>query len=282
LEYYSGILFLTTNRVGAIDDAFKSRLHLTLFYPRLDKSKSIKVWKMNIKRIIELSKEREAQGKPAIEINKKRLLHFAAENYDYLQWNGRQIRNGFQTALALAEFEAQGKKSTSPKPNIATEHFRTIALASKEFDKYLVLTHGRTEENQAHYDRVRIEEHKDAGAKVELKMESSSTNSDDDESSSSSSDCSDSSSEVDEEISRTEKSNKKRKSRSRKIAYEMSYKKDKNKKNKGKNKKKQRDEIDSDNGKEKKWRSGGKATEQRIKEETVLGSELESNSSDEE
>jgi hypothetical protein len=31
LEYYSGILFLTTNRVGTIDEAFKSRIHISLY-----------------------------------------------------------------------------------------------------------------------------------------------------------------------------------------------------------------------------------------------------------
>lgn len=33
LEYYAGVLFLTTNRVGSIDQAFKSRIHLSVYYP---------------------------------------------------------------------------------------------------------------------------------------------------------------------------------------------------------------------------------------------------------
>lgn len=33
LKYYNGILFLTTNRVGTLDEAFKSRVHLSLYYP---------------------------------------------------------------------------------------------------------------------------------------------------------------------------------------------------------------------------------------------------------
>lgn len=31
LEFYAGILFLTTNRVGTIDEAFKSRIHISLY-----------------------------------------------------------------------------------------------------------------------------------------------------------------------------------------------------------------------------------------------------------
>ena len=33
LEYYAGILFLTTNRIGDFDEAFTSRIHMRLFYP---------------------------------------------------------------------------------------------------------------------------------------------------------------------------------------------------------------------------------------------------------
>lgn len=35
LDYYEGILFLTTNRVKHIDDAFHSRIHVSLHYPPL-------------------------------------------------------------------------------------------------------------------------------------------------------------------------------------------------------------------------------------------------------
>jgi hypothetical protein len=32
LEYYKGLCFLITNRVGAFDEAFKSRVHISLSY----------------------------------------------------------------------------------------------------------------------------------------------------------------------------------------------------------------------------------------------------------
>ncbi|KAF7510192.1 hypothetical protein GJ744_007091 [Endocarpon pusillum] len=37
LEYYRGILFLTTNRVNDFDDAMQSRIDLPLKYPDLSK-----------------------------------------------------------------------------------------------------------------------------------------------------------------------------------------------------------------------------------------------------
>ncbi|KAF7872214.1 hypothetical protein EAF04_003139 [Stromatinia cepivora] len=45
LEYYEGILFMTTNRVKNIDPAFQSRIHLSMDYKDLDKSAREKVWR---------------------------------------------------------------------------------------------------------------------------------------------------------------------------------------------------------------------------------------------
>jgi SpoVK/Ycf46/Vps4 family AAA+-type ATPase len=45
LEYYQGVLFLTTNRVTTIDPAFESRIHLKLHYPDLDITARKSIWK---------------------------------------------------------------------------------------------------------------------------------------------------------------------------------------------------------------------------------------------
>ena len=44
LEYYEGILFLTTNRVEHMDPAFASRIHVSLEYPALDAAARAAVW----------------------------------------------------------------------------------------------------------------------------------------------------------------------------------------------------------------------------------------------
>jgi len=44
LEYYEGILILTSNRVGTFDEAFKSRIQVALHYPRLDSLSQKKIW----------------------------------------------------------------------------------------------------------------------------------------------------------------------------------------------------------------------------------------------
>lgn len=44
LEYYEGILILTTNRVGTFDEAFKSRIQMSLRYERLERHQRKRVW----------------------------------------------------------------------------------------------------------------------------------------------------------------------------------------------------------------------------------------------
>ena len=144
LEYYPGILFLTTNRVGTFDDAFRSRLHLTLYYPKLARKQTAKIWEMNIRRVKELNEKREQNGHLTIDIQHKKIMNFAKKNWKTLSWNGRQIRNAFQTAVALSEFDVGGEKRSQPV--LSVKQFKTIAKASMQFDDYLFHTHGRNDE----------------------------------------------------------------------------------------------------------------------------------------
>ena len=45
LEYFQGILFLTTNRVATFDEAFQSRIHIGLRYDKLDNKARNAIWK---------------------------------------------------------------------------------------------------------------------------------------------------------------------------------------------------------------------------------------------
>lgn len=45
LEYQAGIIFLTTNRVVNIDEAFHSRIHIIIPYSELDGAKRAAIWK---------------------------------------------------------------------------------------------------------------------------------------------------------------------------------------------------------------------------------------------
>lgn len=86
LEYYRGLLFLTTNRLSSFDSAFQSRIHLTLNYQGLDKPSRQKIWEAMLKRAHADSDFSVAE-----------LAAFAHEPL-----NGRQIKNVVKAAKLLA------------------------------------------------------------------------------------------------------------------------------------------------------------------------------------
>lgn len=99
MEYFKGLLFLRTNRVGQIDDAFISRVHIAIGYPSLSEDARRKVWNGFFRKLV-----RDRAGKIQIAPDAKAwVLETAGET----QLNGRDIRNALQTAITLAEFESE-------------------------------------------------------------------------------------------------------------------------------------------------------------------------------
>ncbi|KAM0309925.1 hypothetical protein ACHAO8_008607 [Botrytis cinerea] len=143
LEYYAGILFLTTNRVGAFDEAFTSRIHVSLYYPQLNWNSTLEIFKMNMQRV----KDRFVKRNRDFEIDGASIGAFAKSYFDGNRegrWNGRQIRNAFQTALALAEYDAQGDgdavsltDNTNKKVILKGSHFEIVSEAYLGFANYL-------------------------------------------------------------------------------------------------------------------------------------------------
>jgi hypothetical protein len=136
---------LTTNRVGAFDEAFRSRIHISLYYPKLNKKTTSEIWKMNLRRILQANDV-------DIDIDEGGIRKFYKRHWKdnkksiSRRWNGRQIKNAFQTALALANWEfhdgGQDSKRKLKRPNLEARHFDQVAETSNHFDDYLMSVHG--------------------------------------------------------------------------------------------------------------------------------------------
>jgi ATPase family associated with various cellular activities (AAA) len=87
VEYYPGIMFLTTNRIQAIDPAFESRIDVAVTYPSLTKELRKQVWFNFLTRL--------PGGKCAIDNKDMDVLAKA-------ELNGRQIKSAVKTAQMLA------------------------------------------------------------------------------------------------------------------------------------------------------------------------------------
>ncbi|KAL5332560.1 hypothetical protein BJX70DRAFT_126803 [Aspergillus crustosus] len=159
MEYYAGILFLTTNRVGDFDEAFTSRIHVSLYYPDLSPDQTVRVFKLNM----DLIQDRFNRKGRRITIDHYEIAGFASQYYNDhpdARWNGRQIRNACQTALALAEFEAQGNDHQDIlRPDavvtLTVGHFETVRDAYLEFTDYINTLWGTNASTRAHEDKLR-------------------------------------------------------------------------------------------------------------------------------
>ncbi|KAH5442997.1 hypothetical protein HBI23_131260 [Parastagonospora nodorum] len=129
LEYYDGILILTTNRIGTFDEAFKSRVQLALHYPPLNERGRKEIWH-NFMRSLKTGGEHADFD----EIEEK--LHVLAEH----KLNGRQIRNTISTARQLARYKGE---------NLRFVHINQALQVVDEFEKYVLDVHGHADEEYA-------------------------------------------------------------------------------------------------------------------------------------
>ncbi|KAL0941515.1 AAA family protein [Colletotrichum truncatum] len=104
IEYYEGIMFLTTNRLNSIDPAFQSRVHLSLEYPGLEQLSRKEIWSGFLSRI--------AGGEQGHHLTDSEVEKLAA-----LDLNGRQIKNVLKMANLLA---------CSEKKMIEWEHVTSV------------------------------------------------------------------------------------------------------------------------------------------------------------
>lgn len=89
LEYFQGVLIMTTNRKRTIDPAFDSRIHFKLHYADLSPESRSTIWKNCLANIpVEL---------PRAELNDDEWKQLAN-----LKLNGRQIKNAVACAVSIA------------------------------------------------------------------------------------------------------------------------------------------------------------------------------------
>jgi len=117
LEYHDGVLFLTTNRVKTFDEAFHSRISMSIFYEDLGMEGKKKVWK-NFTKMAKMDDE---------SLDYDRLASFPL--------NGRQIRTTVRLAQCIAKTEGCEKLTMS--------HLERTIKVSQQFSD---MTHLKSDE----------------------------------------------------------------------------------------------------------------------------------------
>ncbi|MCJ1397826.1 hypothetical protein MMC11_001022 [Xylographa trunciseda] len=116
LEYYQGILILTTKLIDFINDAFESRISYPVQFPELSKDHRRQIWKDFIEDINMLTAY-------------KRSLLECVDQWAAAEINGRQIRNIISMAENLVISDEQ-------HPRLTPEHVEKILNVTLEFSGY--------------------------------------------------------------------------------------------------------------------------------------------------
>jgi hypothetical protein len=100
LEYYSGILFLTTNQIAQFDVAVQSRVHIALHYEKLGEEQSQKIF---------LNFLQQYRDKNSIHDDEYTRIkrYVCRESFHNKGFDGRQIRNIVGCAMSHARGEGQ-------------------------------------------------------------------------------------------------------------------------------------------------------------------------------
>lgn len=128
LEYYNGILFLTTNRVKAYDDAFLSRIHVALRFHPLSTAARRKIWTAFLaKAARESLSDLTSSDASLSDADAAALTVVSSTELDSLSQktvNGREIKNAVRTAQSLA---------MSREEKLGYQHFVEVLNVMEQF-----------------------------------------------------------------------------------------------------------------------------------------------------
>lgn len=158
LEYHRGVLFLTTNRVQTFDSAFTSRIHVALHYKPLTDADREKIWLNSFERL-----ERDSDGKVHISVATREYA-YESNDVQSLRWNGREIRNALQTAVALAETEAL--ENDKDRVTVTDKHLRAVVKMSRGFKNFLRQQKKKRDDDVENDDEEEELEHGGKGSAV--------------------------------------------------------------------------------------------------------------------
>jgi hypothetical protein len=107
LEYYEGLLFITTNRLEDFDEAFHNRIQVPIAYVALSAEFRTNIWRWHVQNATQHDKSRGLWTDDAF------------SHLGMLETNGRDIRNAVQIASAYAQAE---RETSSAGPGLSLRH----------------------------------------------------------------------------------------------------------------------------------------------------------------
>lgn len=139
--------------MGHFDEAFLSRIHVAIGYETLDDSAREQIWDNLFKKL----KDDHKHGGPEIRYEYEAKQYVKKDDeLKSLEWNGREIRNAFQSAVALAIYDSRvarekGASIEDSIPEVKESHMKQIAKMSTAFKNYMTSTHEGVKDSDLAY-----------------------------------------------------------------------------------------------------------------------------------
>ncbi|KAM0258112.1 hypothetical protein ACHAQJ_004017 [Trichoderma viride] len=130
LEYYQGIMFLTTNQIAQFDVAIPSRIHVSIQYRSLNASQMKQIFKgfidpLNSKGLVDDYDD---------------ILEWLNDDVYNIGFDGRQIRNIVTTSLGLARAEQKHKNG---KGKLCKKHLKAVVYNARSFKSDFAIQYDR-------------------------------------------------------------------------------------------------------------------------------------------
>ena len=118
---------------------------MALYYPPLEWKHTKRIWETHLTKLT---------NSGLMDLDHKDVLDYAETFFDDQDrpdstigpvWNGRQIRNAFQSAVALAGYKHQDTQKIA----LTRDHFEKVSKVSNQFNNYLWSIQGRTDSDKA-------------------------------------------------------------------------------------------------------------------------------------
>ena len=173
IEYYPGMIFVTTNQPGQFDDAFISRLHLILEYHDLTEESRGKIWRNFLER---LESGHKGADMPQLEVGRARgtgdnnvkiTVSGMVQNFittdmcvKELEMNGRDIRNAFHAAVKMALYRKKLEAALSGEEvtevELQVQDVSRVVQNKYAFRKYQEKLHTVNEKTRAADSLARV------------------------------------------------------------------------------------------------------------------------------
>ncbi|KAJ8071027.1 hypothetical protein OCU04_001375 [Sclerotinia nivalis] len=134
LEYYQGILMLTTNQIAQFDVAIKSRIHVAFKYEELTPEQTLAIFDGFLKPL----------DQKGLILNMDSIKEWLTDDVVKMKLDGRQIRNIVTSAVGLARAEAIGET-----PKLTQKHLKVMVSNVKEFKDEFIAAFERYKTSQS-------------------------------------------------------------------------------------------------------------------------------------